>query len=211
MAALLQQAQPTAEQKLVSGSLWRRVGCHFCPLPWGRGSSLMITHTVWLLPAQGCPPPPILLHLEVIHGHFNPKMCSLFSPLLASWPLPPSLLWRALLQADVILLLGARLNWILHFGLPPRFDPNVKIIQVYRLKTPSLKHYCLYQIYLTDVSHRNKLIVSCVQVDLCAEEMGNNVRPAVALLGDINAVVTQVTVDQLISSIATTVLSASVM
>ncbi|XP_054638789.1 2-hydroxyacyl-CoA lyase 1 isoform X2 [Dunckerocampus dactyliophorus] len=64
---------------------------------------------------------------------------------------------RALLQADVVLLLGARLNWILHFGLPPRFDPNVKIIQV----------------------------------DLCHEEMGNNVRPAVALLGDINAVVNQ--------------------
>lgn len=38
---------------------------------------------------------------------------------------------RALLQADVVLLLGARLNWILHFGLPPRFDPDVKIIQVY--------------------------------------------------------------------------------
>ncbi|KAI3360948.1 hypothetical protein L3Q82_013155, partial [Scortum barcoo] len=64
---------------------------------------------------------------------------------------------RALLQADVVLLLGARLNWILHFGLPPRFDPDVKFIQV----------------------------------DLCAEEMGNNVRPAVALLGDINAIVTQ--------------------
>ncbi|XP_068507917.1 2-hydroxyacyl-CoA lyase 1 isoform X1 [Syngnathus scovelli] len=64
---------------------------------------------------------------------------------------------RALLQTDVVLLLGARLNWMLHFGLPPRFDPNVKIIQV----------------------------------DLCPEEMGNNVRPAVALLGDINAVVTQ--------------------
>lgn len=64
---------------------------------------------------------------------------------------------RALLQADVVLLLGARLNWILHFGLPPRFDPNVRIIQV----------------------------------DLCPEEMGNNVRPAVALLGDINAVVAQ--------------------
>uniref|UniRef100_A0A667ZGC0 2-hydroxyacyl-CoA lyase n=1 Tax=Myripristis murdjan TaxID=586833 RepID=A0A667ZGC0_9TELE len=63
----------------------------------------------------------------------------------------------ALLQADVVLLLGARLNWILHFGLPPRFDPHVKVIQV----------------------------------DLCAEEMGNNVRPAVALLGDVNAVVTQ--------------------
>ncbi|XP_013787630.2 2-hydroxyacyl-CoA lyase 1-like, partial [Limulus polyphemus] len=37
---------------------------------------------------------------------------------------------RALLEADVILLLGARLNWILHFGKPPRFSPSVKIIQV---------------------------------------------------------------------------------
>ncbi|XP_077455374.1 2-hydroxyacyl-CoA lyase 1 isoform X1 [Stigmatopora argus] len=64
---------------------------------------------------------------------------------------------RALLKTDVVLLLGARLNWILHFGLPPRFDPTVKIIQV----------------------------------DICPEEMGNNVRPAVALLGDINAVVCQ--------------------
>ena len=33
-------------------------------------------------------------------------------------------------KADVILLLGARLNWILHFGKPPRFSPDVKIIQV---------------------------------------------------------------------------------
>ncbi|KAM9310529.1 2-hydroxyacyl-CoA lyase 1 [Pholidichthys leucotaenia] len=64
---------------------------------------------------------------------------------------------RALLQADVVVLFGARLNWILHFGLPPRFNPKVKIIQV----------------------------------DLCAEEMGNNVRPAVTLLGDVNAVVKQ--------------------
>lgn len=37
---------------------------------------------------------------------------------------------RALLNADVILLLGARLNWILHFGKPPRFKKDVKIIQV---------------------------------------------------------------------------------
>ena len=37
---------------------------------------------------------------------------------------------RALREADVILLLGARLNWILHFGRPPRFKPDVKIIQV---------------------------------------------------------------------------------
>jgi len=37
---------------------------------------------------------------------------------------------RALQQADVILLLGARLNWILHFGAPPRFAKDVKVIQV---------------------------------------------------------------------------------
>lgn len=33
-------------------------------------------------------------------------------------------------QSDVILLLGARLNWMLHFGKSPRFQPDVKIIQV---------------------------------------------------------------------------------
>ncbi|XP_041964329.1 2-hydroxyacyl-CoA lyase 1 [Alosa sapidissima] len=64
---------------------------------------------------------------------------------------------RALLHADVVVLLGARLNWMLHFGFTPRFNPHVKIIQV----------------------------------DLCAEELGNNVRPAAALLGDIRSVVRQ--------------------
>ena len=29
-----------------------------------------------------------------------------------------------------VVLLGARLNWILHFGMPPRFDPNVRVIQM---------------------------------------------------------------------------------
>ncbi|XP_012587650.1 PREDICTED: 2-hydroxyacyl-CoA lyase 1 isoform X1 [Condylura cristata] len=64
---------------------------------------------------------------------------------------------RALQFADVIVLLGARLNWILHFGLPPRYQPDVKFIQI----------------------------------DICAEELGNNVKPAVTLLGDINAVTKQ--------------------
>lgn len=36
----------------------------------------------------------------------------------------------ALREADVILLVGARLNWILHFGRPPRFNKNVKFIQI---------------------------------------------------------------------------------
>ncbi|XP_025945213.1 2-hydroxyacyl-CoA lyase 1 isoform X4 [Apteryx mantelli] len=63
----------------------------------------------------------------------------------------------ALQYADVIILLGARLNWILHFGLPPRFRQEVKVIQI----------------------------------DICAEELGNNVRPAASLLGDINTVTKQ--------------------
>ncbi|XP_056375886.1 2-hydroxyacyl-CoA lyase 1 [Hyla sarda] len=63
-----------------------------------------------------------------------------------------------LLNADVILLLGARLNWMLHFGLSPRFRPDVKIIQV----------------------------------DICAEELGNNVKPVASLLGDVNAVTQQI-------------------
>lgn len=37
---------------------------------------------------------------------------------------------EALKNADVIVLLGARLNWILHFGRPPRFHPGVLFIQV---------------------------------------------------------------------------------
>ncbi len=37
---------------------------------------------------------------------------------------------HALQHADVVLLLGARLNWILHFGRPPRFAPDVRIAQV---------------------------------------------------------------------------------
>lgn len=32
-----------------------------------------------------------------------------------------------------------------------------------------------------------------IQIDICAEELGNNVRPAATLLGDIKAVTEQVT------------------
>jgi 2-hydroxyacyl-CoA lyase 1 len=37
---------------------------------------------------------------------------------------------HALQNADVIFLLGARLNWIMHFGLPPRFHKDVRIVQL---------------------------------------------------------------------------------
>jgi 2-hydroxyacyl-CoA lyase 1 len=33
-------------------------------------------------------------------------------------------------EADVVLVLGARLNWILAFGLPPKWSATVKIVQV---------------------------------------------------------------------------------
>jgi 2-hydroxyacyl-CoA lyase 1 len=33
-------------------------------------------------------------------------------------------------NADLIFLMGARLNWIMHFGKPPRFNPNVRVIQM---------------------------------------------------------------------------------
>jgi 2-hydroxyacyl-CoA lyase len=36
----------------------------------------------------------------------------------------------ALQEADVVFLMGARFNWIFHFGLPPRFSKNVKVIQL---------------------------------------------------------------------------------
>jgi 2-hydroxyacyl-CoA lyase 1 len=37
---------------------------------------------------------------------------------------------HALQEADVIFLMGARLNWIMHFGMPPRFNKNVRVIQL---------------------------------------------------------------------------------
>ncbi len=36
----------------------------------------------------------------------------------------------ALLQADVVFLMGARFNWILHFGLPPRYNKDVRVVQL---------------------------------------------------------------------------------
>ena len=36
----------------------------------------------------------------------------------------------ALKEADVVLILGARLNWILHFGDAPKWSPSAQLIQV---------------------------------------------------------------------------------
>lgn len=37
---------------------------------------------------------------------------------------------QALLGADVVLLIGGRLNWILHFGTEPRYMKGMKLIQL---------------------------------------------------------------------------------
>jgi 2-hydroxyacyl-CoA lyase 1 len=37
---------------------------------------------------------------------------------------------HALKEADLIMVLGARLNWIMHFGKSPRFNPDVRVIQL---------------------------------------------------------------------------------
>lgn len=64
----------------------------------------------------------------------------------------------ALKSADVILLVGARLNWILHYGEAPKFRKDVKIIQI----------------------------------DISAEELGNNTSQAsLGIAGDIGLVVLQ--------------------
>ena len=53
--------------------------------------------------------------------------------------------------------MGARFNWIFHFGLPPRFAPDVKVIQL----------------------------------DISPEEIGHNKPAEVALVGDGEAIMTQ--------------------
>ena len=64
---------------------------------------------------------------------------------------------HALGNADVVFLMGARLNWIMHFGLPPRYNKNVRF----------------------------------VQLDISAEQIGQNAPTEVALVGDGKAIVSQ--------------------
>lgn len=66
----------------------------------------------------------------------------------------------ALRDADVVLLLGARLNWILHFGEEPKWNSSVKFIQV----------------------------------DISADEIGRGTNVELALVGDVELVVSQLSV-----------------
>ena len=42
----------------------------------------------------------------------------------------PSARSTVLKEADVVLILSARLNWILHFGDTPKWNPCAKLIQI---------------------------------------------------------------------------------
>ena len=70
----------------------------------------------------------------------------------------------ALKEADIVLLFGARLNWILHFGLPPRFNKNVKIIQL-DILPEEIGH---------NVEASSKLIGDCKEtISLLNNKLGN--------------------------------------
>ncbi|XP_016795526.3 2-hydroxyacyl-CoA lyase 1 isoform X1 [Pan troglodytes] len=128
---------------------------------------------------------------------------------------------RALQFADVIVLFGARLNWILHFGLPPRYQPDVKFIQKpsfvhghpdmellskwrsNRAMFLELSSKCgslgqAHQHHLRNLlemhisgPYARPIKIKNSEVDICAEELGNNVKPTVTLLGNIHAVTKQ--------------------
>ncbi|KAF4020727.1 hypothetical protein G4228_012420 [Cervus hanglu yarkandensis] len=67
---------------------------------------------------------------------------------------------RALQFADVIVLLGARLNWILHFGLPPRYQPDVKFIQELASKTSLPMNYYTVFHHVQEQLPRDCFVVS---------------------------------------------------
>ena len=84
----------------------------------------------------------------------------------------------ALKDADLIVLLGARLNWMLHFGKQPRFSDNVKIVQVtYSYET---------------LKKKNSTHQLIDKVDINAEELGNNTNNCIQVQADIKSFCEQV-------------------
>ncbi len=117
----LLQVRRMPGQRRRSGSWWRWLESLSFPHLWGKEYCRMTILTVLLAARSRC--------AYVSELSFQKRV-------LMDWCDARLSFSRALLQADVIVLLGARLNWILHFGLPPRFSPHVKIIQVsYTLDT----------------------------------------------------------------------------
>lgn len=84
-------------------------------------------------------------------------------------------------DADLVVLLGARLNWMLHFGKPPRFANDVKIVQV-----------LFARIYKIQILTWNYIEHLNVKVDLQAEELGNNTNTCIQVQADIRSFCQQV-------------------
>lgn len=75
---------------------------------------------------------------------------------------------KALLEADVILLLGARLNWILHFGRPPRYASDVKFIHVSVL----CRHMNLaHNNRNNDKKHETFILIFSVSLEIVLEDI----------------------------------------
>ena len=66
-------------------------------------------------------------------------------------------------QADVVLLVGCRLNWMFHFGQPPRWSSNVKIIQARkRLVASVLGWHASIALYISvSIDRSHYISVSC--------------------------------------------------
>ena len=77
--------------------------------------------------------------------------------------------YRVLNEADVIVLIGARLNWILHFGRPPRFQSTVKFIQVFYINM-STTSPAYYKYYYRLIFHLRKCLI-VLEVTSCYVEM----------------------------------------
>uniref|UniRef100_A0A0L8H6M3 2-hydroxyacyl-CoA lyase n=1 Tax=Octopus bimaculoides TaxID=37653 RepID=A0A0L8H6M3_OCTBM len=114
------QRIPVFVEAAVRVALYGRPGVSYLDLPADMITAAVDSSSVvW---CQKCPDSPR------VHSSLEDVRKAL--QVLSAAHKPLVIIGKALREADVILLLGARLNWILHFGLPPRFQPNVKIIQV---------------------------------------------------------------------------------
>lgn len=76
----------------------------------------------------------------------------------------------ALGGCDAVLLIGARLNWILHFGLPPRWAPGVKVVQI------DIEPLEIHQSLPTDVPLVGDAKTVCAQLGELATAQGLHLR-----------------------------------
>ena len=191
-------------QRPLWGTWWRLVGFPSFPHPWGKECCPTSTLTVWLLhdpgrsPSSPHPQPhtPYACCVTSLSALRFVLVYIFQSPFTAIVLLPCPIVWVVVCRTQgpcstlmssccsepdstgsctLASHLGSTLMWkssrlVTVEASKVMCSDNLKVMSVLCLQR------CLF--YL--------------KVDLCAEEMGNNVRPAAALLGDVNGIVTQV-------------------